>query len=74
MCLATAYWAGLDGIVFGANVGDSKKYGGFDDAFIYEQFSKPPGRMLHPPDPAPARRGCQGVAGNTPRSPDNVPY
>jgi tRNA(Arg) A34 adenosine deaminase TadA len=42
MCLATAYWAGLDGIVFGANVADSKKYGGFDDAFIYEQFIKPP--------------------------------
>ncbi len=41
MCLATAYWAGLDGIVYGAGVADSKKYGGFDDAFIYEQFSKP---------------------------------
>lgn len=41
MCLATAYWAGLDGIVFGANVADSKKYGGFDDDFIYEQFAKP---------------------------------
>jgi tRNA(Arg) A34 adenosine deaminase TadA len=41
MCLATAYWAGLDGIVYGAGVADSKKYGGFDDAFIYEQFGKP---------------------------------
>jgi guanine deaminase len=41
MCLATAYWAGLDGIVFGAGVADSKQYGGFDDAFIYEQFAKP---------------------------------
>jgi guanine deaminase len=41
MCLATAYWAGVDGIVFGAAVADSKKYGGFDDAFIYEQFSSP---------------------------------
>lgn len=41
MCLATAYWAGLDGLVFGATVADSKKYGGFDDAFIYEQFAKP---------------------------------
>src|SRR5262249_43768273 len=39
MCLATAYWAGLDGIVYGAGVADSKKYGGFDDAFIYEQFA-----------------------------------
>jgi guanine deaminase len=41
MCLATAYWAGLDGIVYGATVGDSKKYGNFDDAFIYEQLTKP---------------------------------
>lgn len=41
MCLATAYWAGLDGIVYGAAVADSKKYGGFDDAFIYEQFARP---------------------------------
>jgi tRNA(Arg) A34 adenosine deaminase TadA len=41
MCLATAYWAGLDGIVYGAAVADSKKYGGFDDAFIYEQFAEP---------------------------------
>ena len=42
MCLATAYWAGLDGVVYGADVADSKKYGGFDDGFIYEQFAKPP--------------------------------
>ena len=41
MCLATAYWAGLDGIVYGATVDDAKKYGGFDDAFIYEQFALP---------------------------------
>jgi guanine deaminase len=41
MCLATAYWAGLDGIVYGATVADSTKYGDFDDGYIYEQFSKP---------------------------------
>jgi guanine deaminase len=41
MCMATAYWAGLDGIIYGAAVADSKKYGGFDDKFIYEQFTKP---------------------------------
>jgi len=40
MCLATAYWAGVDGVVFGAFATDSKKYGGFDDVFIYEQFLK----------------------------------
>lgn len=42
MCMATAYWADLDGIVYGAVVADSKQYGNFDDAFIYEQLSKPP--------------------------------
>jgi guanine deaminase len=41
MCLATAYWAGLDGIIYGAAVADSKKYGGFDDSFIYEELTKP---------------------------------
>lgn len=41
MCLATAYWASLDGIISGAKVADSKKYGNFDDEFIYEQFATP---------------------------------
>jgi tRNA(Arg) A34 adenosine deaminase TadA len=41
MCLATAYWAGLDGLIYGATVADSKKYGNFDDDFIYAQFAKP---------------------------------
>ncbi len=41
MCLATCYWAGLDGIYYGAFATDSKKYGGFDDVFIYEEFAKP---------------------------------
>ena len=41
MCLATAYWAGLDGLFYGAKVEDSKKYGNFDDDFIYAQFAKP---------------------------------
>ena len=47
MCLATSYWAGLDGIVYGARVVDAKKYGGFDDQFIYAQFSKPRRRPRH---------------------------
>lgn len=41
MCLAAAYWAGLDGIVYGALIEDSKKYGNFDNSFVYEQFQKP---------------------------------
>jgi guanine deaminase len=41
MCLATAYWAGLDGLCYGALMTDSKKYGGFDDTFISQEFAKP---------------------------------
>jgi len=41
MCLATAYWSGLDGLCYGAFMTDSKKYGGFDDTFISEEFAKP---------------------------------
>ena len=48
MCLATSYWAGLDGVVYGANCGDVKKYGGFDDGYIYEQFAGPASARLMP--------------------------
>jgi tRNA(Arg) A34 adenosine deaminase TadA len=40
MCLATVYWAGLDGLFYGAHVADSKRYGNFDDVFIYGEFAK----------------------------------
>ncbi len=41
MCLATSYWANVDGIVYAATVEDARKYGNFDDDFIYAQFTKP---------------------------------
>lgn len=41
MCLAAAYWAGLDGIFYAATLADSKQYGNFDDDFIYENINKP---------------------------------
>ena len=41
MCLATVYWAGLDGVFYGAVVADSKKYGNFDDDYIYAEVAKP---------------------------------
>ena len=41
MCLATVYWAGLDGVFYAATVADAKKYGNFDDEFIYGEFAKP---------------------------------
>ena len=41
MCFATAYWAALDAIVYAATVADAKRYGNFDDDFIYRQFALP---------------------------------
>jgi tRNA(Arg) A34 adenosine deaminase TadA len=41
MCLATVYWANIDGIIYSAEVEDSKKYGNFDDKYIYAEFAKP---------------------------------
>lgn len=41
LCLAASYWAGVDGIIYGATMDDSKKYGNFTDEFFYQQLSKP---------------------------------
>jgi tRNA(Arg) A34 adenosine deaminase TadA len=41
MCLAAAYWARLEGIVYAATAADAKAYGNFDDAYIYEQVCAP---------------------------------
>ncbi len=40
MCLAAAYWARIDRIVFGASRADAAA-AGFDDAFLYEELSRP---------------------------------
>jgi guanine deaminase len=40
MCLAAAYWARVDRIVFAAGRADAAAIG-FDDAFIYEQIALP---------------------------------
>lgn len=41
MCMATAYWAGLKDIVYGATCDDAKEYGDFDDSHIYKQLALP---------------------------------
>jgi tRNA(Arg) A34 adenosine deaminase TadA len=41
MCLAAAYWARVDGIVYGATREDAARVG-FDDAFIYDELALPP--------------------------------
>ena len=40
MCLAAAYWAHVDAIVYGASRADAAD-AGFDDAFIYEEIGRP---------------------------------
>lgn len=40
MCLSAAYWARVDRIFFGNSRGDAASIQ-FDDAFIYEEVSKP---------------------------------
>ncbi|WP_165069168.1 nucleoside deaminase [Paludisphaera rhizosphaerae] len=41
MCLAAAYWAGVDGVVFAATAADAAAINGFDDAFLYREFAAP---------------------------------
>ena len=41
MCLAAAYWARVDGIVYGASREDAAA-AGFDDAFLYEELALAP--------------------------------
>jgi hypothetical protein len=53
-------------------VSDSKKYGGFDDSFIYEQFNKPasdrniPEMQLLRDDAVKVRKEYAGLPGNVP--------
>jgi tRNA(Arg) A34 adenosine deaminase TadA len=43
MCLAAAYWARIDAIVFGNTRADAAAIG-FGDAFLYDEIRRPPGR------------------------------
>jgi guanine deaminase len=47
MCLAAAYWARVDGIVYGASRTDAAA-AGFDDEFLYEELALPPGARRMP--------------------------
>lgn len=42
MCLATAYWAHLDHIYYGATTSDALKYGNFADIDILDEIKKDP--------------------------------
>jgi guanine deaminase len=47
MCLATAYWARLERIVWGNTREDAAAIG-FDDEFLYQEVAKPPGQRSLP--------------------------
>ena len=47
MCLAAAYWAKVERIVFASDRDDAAK-AGFDDAFIYDEMPKPPSERQVP--------------------------
>lgn len=51
MCLAAAYWARVDRIVFAASRDDAAAIG-FDDAFIYEQIPLPVAQRSIPTEQA----------------------
>ena len=42
MCMATAYWAHLDHIYYGATTADALKYGEFADIDILDEIRKEP--------------------------------
>ncbi len=73
MCLSAAYWAGLDGIFFGATVADAKEYGGFDDDFIYQEFARPT-QDRRIPEMILLRDEALSVWKDYASLPDNVPY
>ena len=47
MCLGAIYWVRLDSVVYGNTCRDAAQIG-FDDHFIYEELSVPPGQRKLP--------------------------
>ncbi|MGP1396475.1 MAG: nucleoside deaminase [Inquilinaceae bacterium] len=72
MCLAAAYWARVDAIVFGNDQADAAAID-FDDAFLYREVASPPADRALPMRrllPAEAR----AVFDEWTVKPDKVPY
>ena len=57
MCLAAAYWARVDAIVFAASRADAAA-GGFDDEFLYRELVLPMGTRRLPISQAAAAEGA----------------
>lgn len=58
MCLAAAYWARVDGIVFAASRADAAS-GGFDDEFLYRELVLPLEARSLPISQAAAAEGAE---------------
>ncbi|MQT11939.1 nucleoside deaminase [Segnochrobactrum spirostomi] len=41
MCMAAAYWAGIERVFYASTNADALEYGDFDDSMIYGELSKP---------------------------------
>ena len=72
MCLAAAYWARIDRIVFAATRADAAA-GGFDDAFLYEEIARPLELRHLPVEQALSEEGA-AVFADWLAKPDRVSY
>jgi len=72
MCLAAAYWARVDRLVFAATRDDAAR-AGFDDAFIYDQVPLAPEARSLPTDHL-LRAEAVAVFEEWLAKPDRVPY
>lgn len=72
MCLAAAYWARIDRLVYAATRDDAAR-AGFDDAFIYDQVPLPPEERSLPTEQL-LRGEAITVFDAWLAKPDRVPY
>ncbi len=72
MCLAAAYWARVDRLVYAATRDDAAR-AGFDDAFLYDQVPLPPAERSLPTSQL-LRTEAVAVFDAWLAKPDRVPY
>ena len=72
MCLAAAYWARVDRVVY-ASTRATAAAAGFDDAFLYEEVAKAPGERSLPLEHAPSTEADEAFAAWIGKA-DKVPY
>ena len=72
MCLAAAYWARVDRLVYAASRDDAAR-AGFDDAFIYDQVPRAPETRSLPTTQL-LRSEATAVFDDWLAKPDRVPY